>query len=140
MANESTVPAGTQPQKSGWLKWLMIGCLVFVLLGVLVSVGCFVAIRYFIHKAPEIAVEYAENRIMERLPEDAVDRETLREVFGQAVDAAKAGRISQEEIQTFTVLINKADSDGELSKSEVETIIQYVKAASKDKSDAPEPR
>jgi hypothetical protein len=130
--------APVEPKKSGWGKWLMIGCLILVL--ILLSVGCYIAAKYIMNKGPEIALEYVEDQIIDQLPEGSVDRDRLRSVFKDAVSALKDGRISTSEIESFGDLVNEVDDDGQINKAEVERIIQYVKAAAKDKNDAPLPQ
>ena len=140
MTNSNTEMGGAvqQPAKSGWIKWVLIGCGGLLILAIIAAAGCLFAAKYAISKGGEHIMNTIETEISKNLPEGA-DRAEFKQAFKTAAVALKDGKISQGEIQTFSKLIDEAKNDGKMDLDELNGIIAYMNAASEDKSEAEAP-
>ena len=127
-----------QPAKSGWIKWLLIGCGGLIILAIIAAAGCFFAAKYALSKGGEHMMNAIETEMSSKLPEGA-DKAEFKQAFRTAVVAFKEGKISQSEIQTFSKLFDEAKADGKMDLDEFNGLIAYMNAASADKSEAEAP-
>ncbi|HEY7215779.1 MAG TPA: hypothetical protein VIC28_14205 [Thermoanaerobaculia bacterium] len=94
-------PSARRPKTSGCPKPLVIGCLVFILLGGVALLGGF----FFLMKNASGVIQWSmrqmENGVMAQLPPDVTpeERQRLRQAFADVSQGLKDGRIKPEEFQ-----------------------------------------
>lgn len=131
-----TAPAGGQIQqqpKSGCMKFLMIGCIVIVIIGIIGMVATYFGLKYIAKYGTEKAAEWINEEIVQ-IPEGTPGREELKDAVKSAIEGLKQGTTSAEEITSMTNLVSRARSDGTVTAEEIQIITKYIREASASKT------
>lgn len=109
------------------------GCFFLLLL---VSTALVVLLFVFYYKGEDLAWRYLEKGLIERavipaLPEDLPpeEQETLRQALQAWVQAVRRREVSQEAAQRVIQKISQGVEDGQLTREEVDALLQVLRAS-----------
>jgi hypothetical protein len=131
-----TAPVGGQiqpQQKSGCMKFLLIGCIALIIIGVVAMIATYFGLKYIAKYGTDKAAEWINEELV-RIPDGTPGREELKDAVKSAIEGLKNGTTSADEITSMTNLISRARSDGTITADEIQIITKYMREASASKT------